>query len=522
MIARNTQHRRGQIAFVSVFGLLTMLLLVAAITNASRVAVSKVDGQNAADAAAHAGAIQMARGMNAVTAINHLITELNALNALVMSFGGIELEDGKPYTIASHPEWALLVDSYTTAFEWNGFQLPEGRRIVAPEKFAASGPRRGKTSKSGAAIGRARARLLSWLQAAYRVHAAGGVMMQEGVVNSFAFFSGQRLVSSAVTVEKNVVHEWEILAYLEELAEGPLLDLKHMVNPMRQSDGSVGLITLLYEYCERVVKESPKRAERAAAAVARELGTTGTLFPTTQGGKYTLELPLFKEHIKRGGPTHKHSQMVRGMTPWVQYWRKPIIEFGEIALPMSRFARYYHDETNDFTLNMAWWQWSENGTKLFAIKDLEVAGPDKGEEPWTKKAGSRRADELFAIVGLAHQPAPTVYGYPLFRQYQPDGLVAQSQAMIYNASPQDHPRKAKWQPVVGWDTLAWNVAVPEYEFGKDYANFRKVTEQPRMKLNWQAKLVPTTRLGDAAGTQTEPVNRVLERTKTDTALSNTH
>ncbi|MFM8272247.1 MAG: pilus assembly protein TadG-related protein [Gemmata sp.] len=511
--ARTRAPRRGQIAMVSIFGLLTMLLLVAAITNASRAAVSKVDGQNAADASAHAGAVQLARGMNAVTALNHLISELNALNALVMSFGGLELEDRKPYRIANAAEWVLLQKSYATAVEWNGFRLPEGRKILAD----------GPTSKSGAAIGRSRARLLDWLQAAYLTHAAGGVMMMEAAVNLFSLPQGNVIVRESVLIQKNVVREWEILEYLEDLAEGPLLDLKHVVNPMRKSAGSVGLITLLYEYCEKVVKESPKRAEQAAAAVARDVGCTGTLFPTTRGGKYTLELPLVKERIKEGDPaTHWRSQMVRGMTPWVQYWRKPILVFGEIALPMSRFAHHYHDESNEFTLNMAWWQWKENKTRLFVIKDLNVAGPDKGKEPWTKRDGSRRLDELFAIVGLAHQPAPTVIGFPLFRQYQPDGFVAQAQALVYNASPQDRPRRDEWQPVVGWDTLAWDADVPEYEFGEKYANFRNLTEQPRMKINWQAKLVPGTRIGDAVGTQTAPVNKVLGRTKADTALANTH
>ena len=269
--------------------------------------------------------------------------------------------------------------------------------------------------------------------------------------------------------------------------------------------------------------ETPKRAEKAAATVAEQQGMTGTLFPNTKGGgKYTLELPLVKEKIRRGSVTHKHSQMVRAMTPWVQYWRKPILDFGRLVLPISGFAGYYHDESNDFTLNMAWWQWLENRTHLYVLKDLEVAGADKGEERWTKKKGSRRADELFAVIGFAHQDAPEVMAAPLIRPYQPDGLAAHAQVLIYNANPQDRPRKPKWQPVVGWDTLGWDTAVPEYEFGLEYGSDKKIRDQPRIKLNWQTKLVPTTRLADAAGTQDAELNRILERTVGDRPLANTH
>jgi hypothetical protein len=503
VIARPAPRRRpGQIALVSVFGLMTLLLLTAVIVNASRVTSRKVDGQNAADAAAHAAGVELARGMNAVTALNHLIGELNALDALVMSFGGIPLEDHEPVDIPN----ADLLDAYKDAVEWHGGHIPAGGRIVFTD-----------VSKSGAAIGKARVRLKKVLTRAYRVHAAGGVMCMEGDIGQLAG-SGLRLVRAANALEKNVAFEWAVLDYLEKLAEGPLLGLKHLCNPIDH-----GIISQLYRYCERVVDETPGRAEKAAAAVAGEQGMTGTLFPNTKGtGKYTLELPLVAEKIHRGSITHTHSQMVRAMTPWVQYWRKPILDFGRAVLPLSGFAGYYHDESNDFTLNMAWWQWLENKTRLFVLKDLEVAGADKGEERWTRKAGSRRADELFAVIGFAHQDAPEIMGAPLIRPYQPDGMAAHAQVLVYNANPQDRPRRKKWQPVVGWDTLNWDNAVPEYEFGEPYGCDREIREQPRIKLNWQAKLVPTTRLADAVGTQDAELNRILERTTADRPLATIH
>src|SRR5262245_45798598 len=173
MLARPAPRRRGQIALISVFALLT-LLLVAAIVNASRLTVGKVDAQNAADAAAHAGAVEMARGLNAVAAVNHLITELDALDVLVLSFGGRELEENRRYTIAYWHEWDRLRNAYEKALKWSPVSLPAevtplpagvtlapvGVEIVYPLTPAVGAGPLGMTSKSGAAIGRARARLL--------------------------------------------------------------------------------------------------------------------------------------------------------------------------------------------------------------------------------------------------------------------------------------------------------------------------------------------------------------------------
>lgn len=500
MLARSSpKRRRGQIAFVTVFAMMALLILCSALVNTNRMVGAKLETQNAADASAHAAGVEMARGMNTLTALQHLIAELNALDALVMSFGGIPLEEGHGIALNN----SRVASAYAEAAVWNGGRNPVGRSIA-----------RTSHSKSGAAIGSARKRLQQVLEWAYRVHAAGGVMVMEPVLSSFRSF-GRLLVLAAYQIERNVAFEWRVLAYLEQLAEGPLLGLKHLCNPL--------IIPQLYRHAKETVEETPRRAEAAAAAVAEQHAAEGTLFPNTLGRGPKLALPVVPEVIRRHTVTHRHSQMVRGMTPWVQYWRKPILDFGRAVLPLSRFARFYHTESNEFTLNMAWWQWVENKTHLYVLTDLEVAGADKGEEPWTTKAGSRRADELFAVMGFAHRPAPYVVAYPLLRDSQPDGVAAHAQVLLYNANPQDRPRRAKWQPVVGWDTLAWDGPVPEFEFGERYGSDRDIREQPRIKLNWQTKLVPTTRLKDAAGTQpSAELNRILDRTAADTWIANTH
>lgn len=528
MLAHSRTRRPGQLSLISLFAVFTLMLLMAGLLNVSRVTATKMDQQNAADAAAHAAGVEMARGMNTLVTLNHLMAELNALDALVMSFGGLELEDylkdGRKRV--RMPYAGVIKKAYLEAVVWQGPAEPAARKAAFVE------PR----TKSGGAIGDARKKLLPILLDAYRLHKAGGILCTDPVLKKTFGVLGQAMVLAAAAIEQTVQMEWEVLEKLEQMAEEQLLPLKwlcnHGVPKQWDADGipipddDWGIIPRLNIYALQTVKRTPHRAEAAAAAVAEEHGATGSLFPnTTPGGKFELELPVEKEEIHRESEDHKKSQMVRGMTPWVQYWRWPVLRFGRQVLRLSEFAPAYHKHSQKFTLNMAWWQWVENETKLYRLKDLEVSGDDKGREKWTTADGSGRANELFGVLGFAHCPPPDVFGMPIFRQPQPDGMAAHAQVLLYNANPQDRPRKHLWQPVVGWDTLGWTTDVPEFEYGEDY---RKATrtriDQPRMKVNWQTKLVPVAaeRLTNAVGTQRPELNRILGRLTTDRPLVNTH
>jgi hypothetical protein len=162
---------------------------------------------------------------------------------------------------------------------------------------------------------------------------------------------------------------------------------------------------------------------------------------------------------------------------------------------------------------------------LYVLNDLDVQNSDKGQEPWTRADGSRRADELFCYVGFAHRPAAPLIITPwIFRQPNPDGYVTYAQAMIYNANPQTGAVDAKTQPVVGWDTLNWSNQVPEYSDDEpqppDYPT--DPLPEPQIKLNWQAKLVPTTRLQDAAAWQPGVIGGTLSRMPLDVTLASVH
>jgi hypothetical protein len=322
-------------------------------------------------------------------------------------------------------------------------------------------------------------------------------------------------------------------------------------------------------------------AETAAQQMAASAGATVTLFPSAKpvGGGPTLALPVTPES-RLVFPLK--SQMVRAAAPWLKFWRKPVRDFGYLTLQLSQFSSYYKYRTDEFLLTKVY-EMKALGVNLFVMQDTFTlkngygAVSDKGHEPWTTAEGSKRADQLFGILAIARRdPAPATK-VSVFRPTNPGGIVAYSQAMLYNANPQKTPLLwwqvpqaaaqgvqnwlaplpnstdqfdqlfpqllAGWeglasllnQPEVGWDTLNWDGAVPEANNPALYLN--STTKQlsgylgmisgsplPMVRLNWQAKLVPTTRLRESAPYQQGgPLPTILERFGTGLrTLDNTH
>src|SRR5262245_55067222 len=82
----------GMLSLVSLFVVLGFLVLFSLLSNAGKTVGQKLEAQNAADAVAYSAGVEMARGLNSVTAANHLIGELQALVVLHHGLGGDELD----------------------------------------------------------------------------------------------------------------------------------------------------------------------------------------------------------------------------------------------------------------------------------------------------------------------------------------------------------------------------------------------------------------------------------------------
>src|SRR5262245_43268346 len=68
----------GYINFVSCFLLMAFVLGLVLVGNIGAATNDRLELQNAADAAAYSAALQMARGLNAITATNHMMGEVTA------------------------------------------------------------------------------------------------------------------------------------------------------------------------------------------------------------------------------------------------------------------------------------------------------------------------------------------------------------------------------------------------------------------------------------------------------------
>jgi len=261
------------------------------------------------------------------------------------------------------------------------------------------------------------------------------------------------------------------------------------------------------------------RPDAASATAAPNLADVA-LYPSFPLVNLNLPVTTEDDQVKV-----ERSQLMRASTPWIQWWRQPWIDFGKNALILSRFAAYFENRSTQYTLSIIQRLKQDKGINLYVMANGDALGRGKTYEPWTYANQSAQADQLFTTLGLAHRPAPSSASGFFFRKENPDGLVCYAQAMFYNANPQQRGSgNNDWQPTAGWDTLNWDGPAPEYPGPVPQGDETPTptTPQPRIRLNWQAKLVPTTRLTEAAAFQTGPIRSVLGRTLTDSPLSRTH
>jgi hypothetical protein len=386
----------------------------------------------------------------------------------------------------------------------------------------------------GGAIGDARVTLQKLLAQAYSVHAVGGILIDFVVTAEL----GTALVNAASAFEAKIMQEWSVLEILEMGVARPLMPLKLAVQ--------YAVVPAMYAYTQQVFTQTPLKAAAAAESVGASAGATVTLFPSPVpvAGGPTLALPVTPEPLQ---VFPLKSQLVRATAPWMKYWRQPVMIFGYLTLTLSQFSHFYQDWTDKFILTKAY-EMKLLGVNLYVMQDLYTpangygAISDKGYEPWTTAAGSKRADQLFCLMAIARRDPAPVTKISVFRPSNPGGIVTYSQAMIYNANPQKPPllwwqvppaaqnsvqnwlaplpasvvgfnqvlplMTAGWdkltaiwdQPTVGWDTLNWANQVPEASnfVLPDPRELLFMSPLPQVRLNWQAKLVPTTRLSESA------------------------
>jgi hypothetical protein len=312
---------------------------------------------------------------------------------------------------------------------------------------------------------------------------------------------------------------------VKALIEAYTLDLLEVIARITYAAKFVLQVFVLpaLHWYQRLVRYLPPfsatfKARRAASAIAKHNRTTGNLYPPWP----VLQLPTLEENGNLGNMPR--SQLVRASTPWIQRWRVPFFQFGDNALLLSRFKLHYWLRTDEYTLTLAQRMKQRAGLNLPILRGVDLESSDKGQESWTRADDSATAGRLFCVLAFARHAALRRATPVVFRQTNPDGLVGYAQAMIYNANPQRPNPGGGMQPCVGFDTLNWLEPVLDYSNPPDDGSNRPIpfVPEPLVRINWQAKLVPTTRLGEALLVQTGQTGKVIRRTWAGLPLSHSH
>jgi hypothetical protein len=93
-VSRFHNDESGKVSLLASLMMLALVSLAGLIGNTGHVTKEKLETQNSADAIVYSSTLWMARGMNALTATNHLLGEATAIAAVHEAFGGPELDFG--------------------------------------------------------------------------------------------------------------------------------------------------------------------------------------------------------------------------------------------------------------------------------------------------------------------------------------------------------------------------------------------------------------------------------------------
>ena len=226
------------------------------------------------------------------------------------------------------------------------------------------------------------------------------------------------------------------------------------------------------------------------------------------------------------------TQWVNATYPYVDAFRAPLLAQFEKHLKIAKTRKHFIKWTNRYTLVKSWefrsgYRFEKTGAKTGSWSKSSDREPlamlvmkgtydrsgtaRKGQETWTRSdtTGKEEAEDLFTVIGLGHRELQPLFSSTVFVLPHDRGLTTYAQAILYNANPQSPivatsaNRAGNVQAKIGWDTLNWDSAFPTPSWGSEpstgeakwpweiFSEARQ-TDSIKVKLNWQAKLMPTT------------------------------
>lgn len=509
--------QRGNMTVINIVAVMLCTVLTTFILNVGKIQSRRIEHQDVADSVAHSPGCWMQRGMNAVTASNHLMGELTAIVTVHHSLGGDLLDDGgtaedaltlTSETIEKGTDLNQINKKLKGAAELVGYQESDVYKLVREKQGV----------HAEAAILDAKVTLKERLTQVYVTIAVAKAMQAIELTRP----AGVALEQAMIVLEKWIGVEYGVISAAEIIAKG-LTGLKQAVRDK--------LLPNVKRYADDVVEHIPGIAEQAAKEIAELNGAIGTTFPVS------LQLPLRIDPLAEAteivhDPLHppviipekescncdcpsipsavnrdqinKCSQLARAMFPWVVYHRERVIKALSIA-PLSKASHFYKEHSDGYskriTNALQTTTTTERNEKIQLYVLSDHFAPDKGFESFTDNPVL--ADQMFAVTGLAYWDKPSIIGQPLFKQVHAEGQVALAQVLVYNANDQVIPEhkidltckriRPNRQADVGWDTLNWKSGTRPSELVAKWDNGgAPAVIYPEIQLNWQCKLVPVS------------------------------
>ena len=535
---------RGMMSFANCVCVLLSALLITATINTSHIANRKIERQNAADAVAQSGGVWMARGMNSITATNHLIGEMLSMVILHEAVGGkkqeqkVSAEDGANKSKkAENPEklkrqdnrLKLAYDLAKAAAKSGIIQAPD--KIIYEMVYQRSGGQ--SQIMAEATLLDSKMNLKAWLTRAYQGLAVAAVLKAIPYTRP----AGEALEKAMLLLELKVAQEYRTLKALHGIVD-ELLPVKKLLRDQ--------MLPFAKKYTTDVTKLVPGIAQATANRIGEMNAVTGQLFPTPGNLRLPVKMdPLSLSHTLSkpntevpepnpkgcGCPSEqtavtwdqvsKMTQLARATFPWVNYHRKPILDGLAATCQLAGAKDFYFHWSNGYSKMIIQEQQEPQGDNpdshlgLYVLEGYD--GPDKGYELWNIAEYSTMADDYFTVIGLAHQKPPFVVGRPIFNQEHSAGMLAYSMVLLYNGNEQERPQHRidptckRLVPIrqanVGMDTLNWYPGSRQKQTGCELRpaasgngenrpfellGIGLPADYPRIQVNWQSKLVPAT------------------------------
>ena len=236
----------GMVSFVGMIAVLFFLVLIGLVGNVGLTVNQKIEIQNAADSTTYSSGVFVARGMNSVTASNHIIGELLALCVIQHSLRGPEGDQGvSPFEstrIGSSERSEARKTKSLLSFTYTVTKIVQVLAFPAPRLWSDSiyqRINRWNPSSDGATVFRSKLRLAKVLKSNYRIWGAGAGM--QSIIGMAAVFvanlgfppnvpyaiqeannsrnRGRELCQAANVWAEKVGREWQLLEAIGRIAQ---------------------------------------------------------------------------------------------------------------------------------------------------------------------------------------------------------------------------------------------------------------------------------------------------------------